>query len=205
MDHLIHAGRPADEQRRHFIDIVTSDPLVGGVLDAAATLDLPDWWLVSGALYNTVWNTLTGRPSGFGIKDADLFYFDDGDLSYDAEDKVISNAAARFSHLPVPVEIRNQARVHLWFPDKFGGTYPQLRSGRDGIALFASKTHAVGIRKSQTGAVELHAPFGLDDVFSFRITPNTALDNRQTHLRKAARAKSHWPEVSIEPWPDDPD
>ncbi len=203
MDHLTHAGRPADEQRRVFVDIVTADPLVAGVLDAATALDLPDWWLVSGILYNTVWNALTGRPSGFGVKDADLFYFDGSDLSYAAEDRVIRDATARFSHLPVPVEIRNQARVHLWFADRFGAPYPRLRSGNDGIALFASRAHAVGIGRDRSGAVRVHAPFGFDDIFSFRIAPNTAIDNRRTHLEKATRAKAHWPELTIVPWPDE--
>lgn len=56
--------------------------LVREALLRARDFDLPDWWIVSGALYNTVWNHLTGRPSGYGIKDVDLFYFGDGDLSW---------------------------------------------------------------------------------------------------------------------------
>ncbi len=45
----------------------------------ARAIDLPDWLVVSGALYNAVWNRLTRKPCGFGTKDIDLFYFDEAD------------------------------------------------------------------------------------------------------------------------------
>lgn len=198
--HLRHAGRPPCEQESAFREIVQADPLVHAALVAARALDLPDWRIVSGALYNTVWNHLTGRPSGHGIKDVDLFYFDDADLSWEAEDRVIRSAAPVFAHLPVPVEIRNQARVHLWYPEKFGRSCPRYESSAHAIGCFASKTHAVGVRLMPDGSLDLVAPFGLDDIFSFRVTPNHALDNRTTHEAKGARAASNWPEVTVLPW-----
>ncbi|HEX4060121.1 MAG TPA: nucleotidyltransferase family protein, partial [Streptosporangiaceae bacterium] len=32
------------------------------VLARAVALDLPDWYLVAGCLYQTVWNVVTGQP-----------------------------------------------------------------------------------------------------------------------------------------------
>jgi uncharacterized protein len=59
---------------------------------------------------------MTGRPLDYGIKDYDLGYFDDSDLSYEAEDAVIRRVKAAFDEpLRSTVEVRNQARVHLWF------------------------------------------------------------------------------------------
>ena len=37
-------------------------------------------------------------------------------------------------------------------------------------------------------------------MFSFRLVPNYALDNRETHEKKGARIKAVWPEVAVEPW-----
>ena len=169
-------------------------------LERAREMDLPDWWLVSGILYNSVWNHLTGKPSGYGIKDIDLFYFDDADHSYEAEDAVIKRGEAAFAGLAVPVEIRNQARVHLWFEQRFGAAYPKLKCGKEGVSYFASKTHAVAVRLEPNGTLRLHAPFGLNDIFSFRITPNHALDNRATHHAKAERQMKLWPELTFVPW-----
>src|ERR1700740_1656179 len=80
-------------------------------------LALPDAWLVSGCLVQTVWNVLTGRAVDYGIADYDVFYFD-RDISWEAEDGVIQRLNAAFRKLRVKVEARNQARVHLWYPDK---------------------------------------------------------------------------------------
>jgi hypothetical protein len=46
------------------------------VLSIARMLDLPDWLLFSGAVYQPVLNHLTGRVLDYGIKDYDLAYFD---------------------------------------------------------------------------------------------------------------------------------
>jgi uncharacterized protein len=124
MDHLRFSGLDFEKQRKILIDILKADILTKTALQRARDFDLADLMIVSGAIYNTVWNSLTGKPSGYGIKDVDLFYFDASDLSWEAEDVVIKAGAAHFAGLPVAVEIRNQARVHLWYPDRFGRQCP---------------------------------------------------------------------------------
>jgi hypothetical protein len=110
-DHLRFAGADPTTQEMALREIVAQSPTLTDRLCRARDWDLPDWWIVSGAIYNTVWNHLTGRPDMNGVKDIDLFYFDE-DRSYEAEDRLIIEAAKRFPGVP-PVELRNQARVHL--------------------------------------------------------------------------------------------
>lgn len=169
-------------------------------LKGMAELGLPDPLLASGAIYNSVWNVLTGRPRHVGIKDADIAYFDPSDRTYEAEDRVIRRTQAYFADGPVPVEVRNQARVHLWFPEKFGLAYPELTCSADMLLYFATRAHAVAARLEDREIV-IFAPFGLDDLFSFRLTPNPVLNNGATHESKAARAMALWPELAFEPWP----
>lgn len=200
MDHLRYANVSPDAQLGALETIIRGEPLVRRVLEIARDFDLPDWLIVSGAIYNSVWNHLTGRPSGHGIKDIDLFYFDDADISYEAEDRVIQRGEAVFANLPVPVEIRNQARVHLWYGQKFGRDCPVYENSKQPIARFASKTHAVGIRLMPDDTLFIEAPFGLDDLFSFHITPNRTMVNKETHEEKGLRAKKNWPEVTVIDW-----
>lgn len=200
-DHLRYSGADPDVQQSVLIDIVRAQPHLMRILEGMRTLALPDALLASGAIYNTVWNILTHRPPLTGIKDADIAYFDAGDRSYGAEDAMIRKAQVEFYDLPIPVEVRNQARVHLWFPEKFGIAYPQLSCSADMMLNFATKTHAVAVRLEDDGAISVHAPFGLDDIFAFRITPNTRLDNARTHAEKAARARRIWPELAVTMWP----
>ncbi len=200
-DHLRFAGTDPETQRRALDDIVRSQSVLMAVLEGLRDMALPDAWLVSGAIYNAVWNLLTDRPGLTGVKDIDLIYFDGADLSYEAEDRVIKAAEMRFADLPLPVEVRNQARVHLWFPEKFGIVVTPLTHSRQALLRYASRTHAVAVRLEADGALTIDAPFGLDDLFAFRITPNTALNNRAAHEAKGARAKSVWPEITVVPWP----
>jgi hypothetical protein len=199
-DHLRYAGIGDAAQRAALASIVRGNALLMNVLETLRSSGLPDALVASGAVYNSVWNVLTGRPPLTGIKDIDVVYFDDSDLSWDAEDAVIRRMQALFADSPVPVEIRNQARVHIWFPEKFGVAYPRLTCSEDMLLYFASKTHAVALRLEKNGALHIAAPFGLDDMFSFRITPNHRLDNSATHTTKAERAQGIWPELTVVPW-----
>lgn len=200
MEHLRYSGLAAQTQEQVLKDIVCADPVLLDLLTGLEKMDLPDWLLVSGGIYNNVWNYLTGRQSMNGVKDLDVFYFDGADLSYRAEDDQIKRVEAVFAHLPLPVELRNQARVHLWAPQKFGNDFAPLKSSAEMLGKFASKTHSVGVKMDAQGQLEVIAPFGLDDIFSFRIVPNYALNNRDAHEKKGARALEHWPELTILPW-----
>ena len=199
-DHLRYSGAGEAAQRAALAAIVRSSPLLMEVLRGLRDDGLADHLLVAGAIYNLVWNRLTGRPDLTGINDIDVFYFDDRDLSYEAEDLVIRRLAARFAHLPLPVQVRNQARVHLWFPQKFGVPFGPLRSSGEMLGRYASRTHAVAARLEADDSLTIVAPFGLDDIFSFRITPNPVLMNKPAHDAKGARAKSVWPELTVVPW-----
>ena len=186
------------EQR--FQQIILEDTLCRAALIAARNCRLPQAALVAGALYQTVWNALTGRPSGYGVEDVDIVYFDGSDLSYAAEDAAIRSAAPFFSTVDFPVQIRNQARVHLWFEEKFGAPYPPLASVEEGVWRYTSRTHAILARLRDDDQLEVFAPFGLEDLFALRLAPNHTLDNRASYEAKAARAKARWPELTIEPW-----
>lgn len=199
MSHLRFADATDAAHRAELERIVRATPFLMAALRCACDLQLPDCWLVAGAVYNRVWNALTGRPARHGIKDIDLFYYD-ADTSWEAEDAVIKRAASVFAPDP-PVEVRNQARVHLWFEDHFGMPYSPLKTAREGIDRFACKTHAVGVRLDANGRMEIYAPYGLGDIFALRVMPNPVLDNSATHEAKAARQKVLWPELEIVAWP----
>lgn len=200
MDPFRYSGLPAAEQQAALDAILRADTVVWPAIERAREFDLPDWMIVSGAIYNTVWNHLTGRPSGHGIRDVDLFYHDASDLSWEAEDAVIRRGAEHFADVALPVEIRNQARVHLWYPERFGRAVPAFTSCTHALDYFAAETHAVGVRLERDERLAIAAPFGLDHVFSLRMVPNRSFENRRTHAEKAARAKALWPEMTVEDW-----
>jgi hypothetical protein len=162
--------------------------------------DLPQWRVVAGCIYQTVWNSLTSRPPRTGINDYDVSYFDGSDLSEEAETATERRVRAALPDFPAPIEVCNQARVHLWFEKHFGIAYTPLSSADEALTRYASTTHAVGVRLTPDDRLDVFAPFGLDDVFAMIVRPNYALPNKDTHEKKATRARTIWPELRIIPW-----
>jgi hypothetical protein len=189
------------ELRKRLGEIVRATPPLMRVLSVARHLNLPDWLVFSGAVYQPVLNHLTRRPLDYGIKDYDLGYFDASDLSYDAEDAVIRRVKTAFDEpLRSMVEVRNQARVHLWFEAKFREPYGPLSSTAEALERFTSATFAVGVRLEPDDRLHIEAPFGLTDLFALRLCPNP---RRETVglARTAADVRRRWPEVVVEDQP----
>lgn len=179
------------------VEIVRADTDLMHVLTVARSLGLPDWRIFSGAVYQTVWNAVGGRPTGYGRKDYDLGYFDP-DTSWDAEDVVIRRAAAAFEEpFRSQVEVRNQARVHLWFKDRFGEDYEPLTCTDEALGRFVAPAFAVGIRLEGDDRVSVAAPFGLEDVFHRVIRPNPNRPRARGWERAAGSAVARWPEVRV--------
>ncbi len=181
-----------------FLTAALRNPANATIAERLFELALPDAWLVSGCLVQTVWNVLTGRAVDYGINDYDVFYFDP-DTSWAAEDAVIRKLHGAFAHLNVKVEARNQARVHLWYPDKHGLPYPPLACSTDGIDRFLTRNTMIGIRRTRDG-YDVYAPDGFDDAAGLIVRPNPGPNfSPANYAAKAARWKTLWPELTVLP------
>jgi len=184
-----------------FLAAVRRNPMVTTVLDRLVDLDLPDGHLAAGCLFQTVWNVLDGQDPWHGIGDYDVLYFDDADLSWEAEDVVIRRCAKAFDDLNVLVEVRNQARVHLWYEDRFGVPYAPLRSAREAVDRYAAHACRFAIRPDADGW-SVYAPAGYEDLFAFTLRPNPVVAPREVYETKAARWQALWPRLVVLPWPE---
>ncbi len=188
-------------QEDRFRALVVTNPVIETLVERLPALAVPDCWITAGALMQTVWNAIEGRDPTDGIKDYDVFYFDP-DFSWEAEDRVIKQAADAFADLDAEVELRNQARVHLWFDRKNGTSgYPRLTSARHGIDVFLETPSMFGIHPLGGGAFDIYAPLGFDDLFGFVHRPNPrAIGPEARYVAKAARRKALYPRLTVVPW-----
>jgi hypothetical protein len=181
-----------------FLTLALRNPVNGAIADELLRLALRDAWIVSGCLVQSAWNALTGRAVDYGINDYDVFYFD-SDTSWQAEDAVIRDLQGRLARLRVRIEVRNQARVHLWYPEKHGLPYPALRRSTEGIDRFLTRNTQVGIRHSVHG-YDVYAPNGFDDIADMIVRPNPGANfSAANYAAKAARWKALWPELTVLP------
>jgi hypothetical protein len=194
------------------------NPVNAALLARLPALGLPQGYLTAGCLFQAVWNRHAGRPPEAGVKDYDVFYFDDRDLSWDAEDAVIRRVAAATAELGVTVEVKNQARVHLWYPERFGEPYPPLRSARDGIDRYLVACTCVGValdgaryaaldsaREAALGSAgapapqgtEVYTPDSLEDLAAGVLRPNPRHPSPVLFRAKAADYRARWPWLTV--------
>jgi hypothetical protein len=179
--------------------MLEQNEIAQAVLVLAEELDLPDWYFGAGGVAQTVWNVLHGfEPTAF-IKDYDLVYFDPLDLTIDAERSLEAEVAARLGHLDVVVDVKNEARVHLWYEQRFGRHLEPYRSTEDAIATWPTTASSVGVRRKDGGLV-VCAPFGLADLFGIIARPNKTIVTRDVYEEKVTRWATHWPQLEVIPW-----
>jgi uncharacterized protein len=193
MPHPVSPGDAAG-----FITTIRQNPYNDVLLDRLPSLGLPDCWLVAGCLFQTAWNLKTGRPPTEHIKDYDIFYFDNRDLSFEAEDREIRRLTDAFVDLDVVIEIKNQARVHLWYQQKFGNHYPPLRSSTDGIDRYLVAATCVGISCSPAEPPALYTTYGLDELYAGILRPNPLNSPEDRFIEKCLSYRTRWPWLRIE-------
>ncbi len=201
--HLRHVAQSgADPVRERFVRVIHENSTVADILARLPDLGIPDAWLAGGCLFQTVWNVLRGDAASRGIKDYDVSYFDATDRSAAAEQRINRKAASLFADLGCEIELRNQARVHLWYEDEFGvAGYPELHCSTDGVDRFLAVCCMVAVRPTGDSGVDLYAPLGVDDVFNVVMRPNPLfpmLPGDRYDL-KATRWRVLWPELRVEP------
>lgn len=179
--------------------ILRTNPWLAALLDRFDRIALPDCWIVAGALAQTVWNHRSRMPPTTGIADIDIAYFDP-DLSVDAETDHAERLRAEFDDLPVWLDVKNQARVHLWYQARFGKPIQPYGSTPDAIATYPTTATAIGVRPAG-GGVELCAPFGTDDLAGCIVRANPVLVSEAAYRAKTLRWQLFWPGLCVLPWP----
>ena len=157
-------------------------------------IGLNECYLTAGCLFQAVWNQVSGNSPEWGVKDYDVSYYDDTDLSWDAEDRAIRCVTDTITDLPIQVEVKNQARVHLWYGERFGGDYPRLTSARSGIDRYLISCTCVGI-ETRTG--ELYAPNGLAELAAGVLRMNPLNPKPDLFKAKAQSYRQRWPWLQI--------
>jgi hypothetical protein len=177
-----------------------ANPAVAAVLERVPALALPAWYLGAGAVAQTVWNAAHGFAPDHAVQDYDIVYFDATDLGAEAERAVGQQVAGALGDLGVPLDVTNEARVHLWYEDRFGVPLAPYGSVEDAIATWPTTATAVGVRPAPGGGLTVCAPFGLDDLFDLVVRPNRVQVPPAVYRAKAERWQATWPRLTVLDW-----
>ena len=182
-------------------DILLHNNTLKVILERLESYGLENYYVAAGSVNQTVFNYYHGYPLENEIDDYDIVYFDE-DLSYEKEDKIIKEVFELLKDLNVKLDIKNQARVHLWYGKKFGHEIDANRSVEEAISKWGTTVTCIGVRLVN-GKLITFAPYGLNDLFSLIIRPNKANFIKEDYDKKTKKWKSKWPNLTIIPWDND--
>ncbi|NML13070.1 nucleotidyltransferase family protein [Sphingobium sp. AR-3-1] len=191
--------RPSADDRDRLTALVLGHPYLASIIARWQELALPDCWLSGSAIAQARWNEAFGFPAAHGIADVDLVFFDASDLSEEAEVAHAARIGRIFADMPVRIDLKNQARVHLWYEGRFGYAIPPYDSAAQAIATFPTTSAAIGVQPG-VGGLDIITPFGLADLFAPVVRPNRAQITEAIYEAKLARWKALWPDLQAIDW-----
>ena len=201
---------------RELAQSVLAEPWLVSALDAVAASGLPDAWIGAGVIRDVVWGQLHDGFDPALVRDVDVVFFDPGDLSRardEAAQRRLGELAGR------PWEASNQAAVHTWFHEYFGGPpVPPFASVHEAVATWPETATCVAIRRAAgdpapgdpapgdpapgdpaSGGLEVCAPHGLADLIGRTWRRNPGRVSLATSRERLARQRvsARWPDVTI--------
>ena len=168
-------------------------------LERLANLGLPDCHLGAGCVAQTVWNAAHDKPPAANVSDYDVVYFDAADLTENGENEATATVRTLMADLPLKVDVKNQARVHLWYRQRFGYEIVPYTSVEDAIATWPTTATSIGVRLAHR-CPRVFAPYGLDDLLGLVVRANRIQITPEIYRRKVVRWTRHWPNLTVLPW-----
>ena len=196
-------NKSIDIQLEVFEKIISKNEKLMKILDvlesyALENSNFKNWYVGAGGVNQTVFNYYHGYESDYGIKDYDIVYFDE-DTSYEAEDVIIKDLEKRLKDMDIVSDIKNQARVHIWYNPKYGTNREPYTSCEDAVSSWGSTVTCIGIRK-ENGQLIVYCPYGLNDLFSLTIRPVKRYFDKESYEARSKRWKAKWDKLNIVEW-----
>ena len=191
------------EQYETFISILEKNKDLMAVLDYITELKLPNFYIAAGSVFQTIWNYYDGKDLNFGIKDIDVIYYNNSDLSVekDLEYYNIINEYVKLNGFNYEVDVSNEARMHLWkIEHNQGNNVEQYKNSEDAMSKWIATVHAIGITKVNDN-IKIYAPYGLSDIYSRTIRPIKHNGNsKELYDKKVASWQNRFDNLNIIEW-----
>tara|TARA_Y100001956_G_scaffold82245_1_gene102385 strand:+ start:1311 stop:1892 length:582 start_codon:yes stop_codon:yes gene_type:complete len=185
--------QPLQQKLKTLISFV---PEITETLRVCQAVGMPNFYLAGGAITQVIWNDNLGRALTDGIKDLDIIYFDDGLLTQESlfRERVSQN----LTH-SIEIDVKNQAQLHIRYPDKFGCTIPAYIKVEQGINSWLS-AFAIGVTFDCKDRLKIYAPYGLEDAFNMVVKPNKVAMIEANYLKMTKSYLARWPQITVVPW-----
>ena len=176
-------------------DILFKSIKIKTILERLEKYYLKDYYITAGSISQTVFNYYHNYDLDYGINDVDIVYYDI-DTSYEKEDKIIKEIQYLLKDININLDIKNEARVYLWYNKKYNKNIKQYKNVEEAISSWISTVTCIGVRLENDN-LKVFAPCGLEDLFNLIIRPNLKSNNEEQYIEKTKKWKQKWPNLKI--------
>ena len=176
------------KNKSEILDSFRENPDMMAILTIIRDLELNDSWLAAGSVRNFIWNLLSDKPAFDCDTDVDVIFFDP-DVSY--EETLAIERQLKKDFPQYQWELKNQVYMHQHSPH----TEPYVNSC-DAMSKYPERCTAIGLRLHADATLELFAPYGLEDILNFQVspTPNFLENEDRMKLYQQRLSKKNWRE-----------
>jgi len=176
------------KNKQEILDSVGKNPDMMAILTIIRDLELKDTWLAAGSVRNFIWNLLSDKSPFDHETDVDVIFFDP-DVSYEETLRIERKLKEEFPQYQW--ELKNQVYMHLHSPH----TVPYT-SSCDAMSKYPERCTAIGLRLHADATLELFAPYGIEDILNFQVSPTPHFlenEDRMKHYQERL-SKKNWQE-----------
>jgi len=195
---IIGTNKSINYQLKILEEILLKNQKLKNILEILSKSNLKNYYVAAGSINQTVFNYYHGYELDYGIKDFDIVYYDE-DLTYEKEDEIIKYVTSLLKDISTDLDIKNEARVHLWYKDKYGKEIIPYTSVEDAISSWGTTVTCIGVRLENDKLV-VCAPFGLNDLFNMTIRPVKRQYTEEQYLIKTESWLKKWNKLTVIPW-----
>ena len=191
-----------DEQVTEAIRILKQNEDLMKILDYLCELNLPNFYIAAGSVFQTIWNYYDKKPLNDRIKDIDIIYYDKNNLSKESEKALENEIINHIKDLNMnyEIDVHNEARMHLWKKDNENQDIDEYKNSEDAIDKWIATIHAIGITK-ENNSIKIYAPYGLSDIFSRTVRPIKHKDNsKELYNKKVESWSKRFDNLKIIEW-----
>jgi hypothetical protein len=170
-----------------FCELIQSNKEIMKDLSMIRELNLPDWYVAAGYLRNYIWDSLYKYSSRTPLNDIDVIYYNASEIDEEI-DKKYECKLEQITGISI-WSVKNQARMHI-----NNGVAP-YKSSQDAISHWPETVTAIGVRLEGNNNISFISPFGLDDLFEFKIRKNPLFIDESYFYARVQKKK--WQEI----WP----
>ena len=190
-----------NEQLKDLEEILFKNETLKEVLKRLEKSNLKNYYVGAGCINQTVFNYLHGLRIDANINDYDIVYYDE-DTSYEKEDIVIKYVEELLSDLNIKLDVKNEARVHIWYNEKYNENRMPYTSVEDAVSRWGTTITCIGVRLENNNLI-VDAPYGLNDLFNMVIRPVKTDFTEADYIKKVNKWKKKWPKLTIMPWKEE--